>query len=105
MEYKDDVIHVQLDGLTYLIHTRNCRCLVPDKDRKLIYRAKNCRTSEENTKHVLIDIPIFSLNHESNDWKNQVWLHQSITSATKLFLSKVTWIIFIQKQNALEVWR
>ena len=37
------------------------------------------------------------LNHSSNAWKNQVWLHQSVTSGTKLFLSKVTWIIFIQK--------
>ena len=31
IEYKDDVIQVQLDGLIYLIHMCNYRCLVPDK--------------------------------------------------------------------------
>ena len=38
-----------------------------------------------------------SLNCVLNDWKNQVWLHQSVTRETKLFLSKLSWIIFIQK--------
>ena len=57
IENKDGVIQVQLDGLTYLIHTYNYRCLVPDKYGKLICHAKNYWKSEENTKHVLIYLP------------------------------------------------
>ena len=57
IEHKDDVIEVQTDGQTYLIHTCNSRCLVPDKDGKLICRATNYRKSKENTKHVLTDLP------------------------------------------------
>ena len=41
IEHKDDVIQVQLDGLTYLIHTCNSLCMVPDKDEKLIFSANN----------------------------------------------------------------
>ena len=51
------MIQVKLDGLTYLIHTCNYQCLVPDKGGKLICRATNDRKSKENTKHVLIDLP------------------------------------------------
>ena len=48
---------MKLDGLTYLVHTCNYRCLFPDKDGKLICRATNYRKSEDNTKNVLIDLP------------------------------------------------
>ena len=51
------MIQVKLDGLTYLIHTCNSRCLVPDKYGKSIFRATNYWKSEDNTKHVLIDLP------------------------------------------------
>ena len=51
------MIQLQPDRFTYLIHTCNSRCLVPDKDGKLVCRATNYQKSEENTKHVLIDIP------------------------------------------------
>ena len=50
------MIQVQLDGLTYLIHTCNSRYLVHDKDRKLICRAKHYQKSQDNTKHVLVDL-------------------------------------------------
>ena len=57
IEHKDYVIQVQLDGMTYLIHICNSPCLVPHKYGNLICCAKNDRKSEENTKHVLIDLP------------------------------------------------
>ena len=40
-----------------------------------------------------------SLNHALNSGKNQVWLHQYVTRATKLFLSKVTWVNFYKKKH------
>ena len=51
------MIKVKLDGLKYLIHKCNFSCLIPDKYGKLICRATNYRKSEDNTKHVLIDLP------------------------------------------------
>ena len=45
IDHKDDVIQVQLDGLEYLIHTCNSRCLAPDKYGKVICRATNYRNS------------------------------------------------------------
>ena len=57
IDQKDDVIHVQLDGLTYLIHTCNSRCFFTNKDKKLIWSATNYQNSEDNTKYVLIDLP------------------------------------------------
>ena len=57
IEHKNDVIQVRLYGLTCLIHTYNSRCLLPNKYVKLICRAKNYWKSEDNTKHVLIDLP------------------------------------------------
>ena len=51
IEHKDYVIQMQLYGLTYLIHTCNSWCLVPDKYGKLICRATNYQNLEENTKH------------------------------------------------------
>ena len=57
IDNNDDVIQVKLDGLAYLIHTCNSRCLVPDKYGKLIFRATNDCKSEENTEHVLIYLP------------------------------------------------
>ena len=57
IENKVRIIQVQLDGLTYLIYACNSQWLVPDKDGKLILCTKNYQNSEENTKHVLIDLP------------------------------------------------
>ena len=41
VEQKDDVIHMQLDGLTFIIHECKSQCLVTDKYRKLIFCEKN----------------------------------------------------------------
>ena len=75
IEHKDDVIRVQIDGLTYLIHTCNSWCLVLDKDEKLIFLAKHYGKSEYNTNHVLIYILKNSLNCALNSWKTNVWVH------------------------------
>ena len=91
------MIQIQLDVLTYLIHTCNSQCMVPDKYEKLIFCATNDRKSAENTKHVLIDLPNNFSKPCIERLKNQVWLHQSVRSATNFFLSKVTWIMFIQE--------
>ena len=56
IDHKDNVIQVQLDGFTYLIHTCNPQCLVPDKYGKFICRSKNYWKLEDNTKHVLLDL-------------------------------------------------
>ena len=48
IEHKDDVIQVQLNVLTYCAHTFNYRCLVPDKDRKLIFRETSYCKLKEN---------------------------------------------------------
>ena len=104
IEHKDDVIQVQLDGLTYLIHTCNSQFLVPDKDVKLIFRATNYRKSEDNTKHMLIDLP-------NNFSKPSIELLEKSGLATPIHnesnkknLSKVTWIVFIQK-NIFRLWK
>ena len=57
IKHKDDVIEVQHDGLSYLLHRCNSRCLVPDKSGKLICRATNYQSTKENTKHVLKKLP------------------------------------------------
>ena len=56
IEHNDDVIQVQLDLFTYLIHACSRLCLVRDKYGKWICPVTNYRKSEDNTKHVLIDL-------------------------------------------------
>ena len=57
INHEDDVLEIQLDGLTYLIHTCNARCQVPNKDGVLVCRATNFQKSKENTKHVHDPLP------------------------------------------------
>ena len=57
IEHKDDVIQVQLDVFTDLIHTCNSQCLFTDKYVNLICHTTSYCTAKENTKHVLIYIP------------------------------------------------
>jgi len=37
IKHEDDVIEVQIDGMTYLIHICNTRYQVPNKDKILVY--------------------------------------------------------------------
>ena len=57
IKYKDDVIEVQLDGMTYLIHICNACCQVPNKDGVLVYWSTNYQKSKENTKHIHTPLP------------------------------------------------
>ena len=43
--------------MTYLIHTCNSRCPVPNKNKKLVCHATNYQKSKENIKHVLDQLP------------------------------------------------
>ena len=106
IEHKDNVIQVQFDGLIDLIHTCNPRCLVPNKCGKLTCHVTNYRNSEGNKKHVLIDLPFF-LSKPCIGRLEKSGLDKPICNdINTVFLSKITWIIFIQKQySALEVWR
>ena len=56
IDHKDDILKVQVDGITYLINICNSHCLVP-KNRKLVCRAKKYQKSKENKKHVLDQLP------------------------------------------------
>ena len=80
---------MQLDGLTYLIHTYKSWCLVPYKYGRLICCTTNYRNSEDNTKHTLIYLP----NKLS---KPCTKLLEKSCLAT-LIRNKKTWILFIQK--------
>ena len=82
VEHKDDVIQVQIYGLIYLIYTCNSRWLVPNKYGKLMCRATNYRKLEENTKHVLIDLPKFPPKLCIDCYEKQVWINKYVTSAT-----------------------
>ena len=63
IDHKDDILKVQVDGMTYFIHICNSRCLVPNKNGKLVCRAKNYQKSKENAKHVVDQLPnIFQKN-------------------------------------------
>ena len=57
IKHEDDVIEIQMDGMTYLMHVCNSRCLVPDKNGNYVCRATNFQKSKENTKHILSPLP------------------------------------------------
>ena len=54
---EDDSKEIQHDGLSFLRHRCNHRCLVPDKNGILRCRATSYGKSKENTKHSFIDLP------------------------------------------------
>ena len=54
-------MEIQRDGLTYLMHKYNHRCLVPDSKGVVCCRTTSYQKSKENTMHAFIDLPnIFS---------------------------------------------
>ena len=66
---------MQPDGLTYLVHTCNSRLLVADKDGIFICCEANYQNSEDNTKHVLIDLNNYFSKPCIELLENQVYKH------------------------------
>ena len=57
INYKDNIVEVQKDGLTYLIHKCNHRCLVPNENGKLICRPTNYQKTIINIVHTMMEVP------------------------------------------------